>query len=141
MAILRGHIALQLIRELAIGNESQDVLAEKYEVTQPAISDFKRRNADAIAQVKANLDDEFAGMWIAQKQNRVKVYQDDVERIVEQQETGATPPVMLIGLLRLKQAALKSVAEELGQLPGRVHINIQGDAKYSVEGVEVKDLT
>lgn len=140
MAILRGHIALQLIRELAIGTLTQDELADKYEVTQPAISLFNKRNAEAIAQVKANLDDEFAGMWIAQKQNRVKVYQDDVERIAEQQETGVPQP-LLIGLLRLKQAALKSVAEELGQLPGRVHISVQGDAKYSVEGVDVKDIT
>src|ERR1700745_1509244 len=61
----------QVVRDLALGNFSQDELAEKYGVSQSAISQFKSRHAVEIAAVAADADDAYAGILIADKQARI----------------------------------------------------------------------
>jgi len=88
---------------------------------------------DAIRDDFAN---EFAGLWIARKEARLAAYErdvDDVERV--EGEDGVTPE-----LRRVKQAALRAVAEELGQLPARLSVQMEGTIKTIIEGIDPMDV-
>lgn len=125
---IRGHRKLDLIRLLAVGEWTQEELAERFGVTQPAISLFKKRYAVEITQVKENLEDQFAGLWIARKEARVAELEDVAESFKADDPKAAN--------IRLR--ALKQAAEELGQL--RVQIDINPPTDYTVEGVDPKEL-
>lgn len=136
---LVGWRAQQLCHDLAAGEKTQVELAAEHGVTQPAIAMFKARNAARIAAVRERLDDEFAGLWIAQKRNRVAEYQSDVERInAKSQKDGAT--MADADMLRVKGTFLKAVAEELGQLPARVNVSVS-PVVHILEGVSREELT
>jgi hypothetical protein len=142
-----------LIRELALTDATQVSLARKYDVTEGAITQFKQKHAEAIAAVRADADNEFAGILIAQKAARLAAYEEQHRiamtptpkvsnkgTIVFDPETG--DPVYEVNLGAANQT-LKQAAEEMGQLPTR--LQIQGDMQttttYRVEGVSPEDLT
>lgn len=142
-----------LIRELALSDMRQSELARKYDVTEGAITQFKHKHAEAIAAVRADADNEFAGILIAQKAARLAAYEEQ-HRLAMQ----PTPKITNKGTVvvdpntgeyvyevNLSAAAtmLKNAAEEMGQLPNRVTLDGEmGVAvKYSVNGVESSDLT
>jgi hypothetical protein len=133
--IIRGHLARNLCRDLAIGNMTQSQLAEKYGVTQPCISYNLRLRAEEIAAIKADIENEFAGMWIAQKQSRVAEYQSDAERInTALDKSDELDPK----LLRAKNAALKAAAEEMGQLSAKVQVQVQTQqVDYWIDGCDL----
>lgn len=150
---LGGLKRAQIIRELALGDMSQSQMAEKYEVTQQSISEFKQRNAEAIAAVRANAEDEFAGLLIAKKLNRVAAYEDllaealrPVPKLDNKGHQVLDPvsgqPVLEVDT-RAAAMMLKSVAEEMGQLASRVQLS--GDmtttTTYKIAGVDPEDLT
>lgn len=130
--LTQGHIVTKLCRELAVAEKSQVQLAEEYGVAQSSISTFKKRHQERIKQIQQNLDDEFAGLWIAEKANRIAEYQADVEMI------GTTSKA---DLLRVKATILKAVSEELGQLPARVNVTVTNPVTYIVKGANPEDLT
>jgi predicted transcriptional regulator len=99
-----------LCRELAMAEVSQNELARRHGVTKSAVSQFARRHAARIAEIREHLDDQFAGLWIADKANRLAVYQHEVEAIA-----GNTHHEWV----KAKATLLKNVAEETGQLPPR----------------------
>ncbi len=150
---LGGRHARALARELALGNMSQASLAEKYGVSPSAISQFKAKHAEEIKAIAANADDEYAGMWIAQKQARLAEYErlhglaltptpkiDNKGGYVIDRETGEQIYEVQLGEAR---QIMKNAAEEMGQLPNR--LQIQGDMQttttYRFEGVEPDALT
>jgi hypothetical protein len=150
---LGGLMRGQIIRELAVGDMNQAELARKYDVTEGAITQFKQRNADAIAEVRANAEDEFAGLLIANKARRIAAYEDILRKAmqptpkvdnkggqVRDPETGE--PVYEFNA-SAAMTALKNVAEEMGQLASR--IQLQGDltttTTYKIAGVDPEDLT
>lgn len=150
---LGGHVGRALARDLALSGLSQTVLAEKYDVTQQAISAFAQRRAEEIKAIAANADDEYAGMWIAQKQARLAEYErihgialtptpkvDNKGNQVRDPETGE--PIFEVQLSEA-QKALKQAAEEMGQLPSRLQIqgDLQTTTTYRIEGVSNEDLT
>jgi hypothetical protein len=140
---LRGYQERLLKIDLAKGDLSQEKLAAKYGVTGPAIHHFKTRHAAAIAEIKAQIDEgvraEIVGLWIADKANRIAEYQKDVELLTEQVVDGSLEPQDFRGAMKVKQAALRNVAEELGEL--KVQVETDGTVKYIVEGVNPEDLT
>lgn len=132
---------------------TQVELAEKYGVSQPSISDFKSRRAEEIKAIAANADDEYAGMWIAQKQARLAEYErlheialtptpkvDNKGNQVRHPTTGE--PVFEVALGEARQV-LKQGAEEMGQLPTRLQIqgDLQTTTTYRIENVSNEDLT
>jgi hypothetical protein len=134
---LRGHKKWDLIRELAAGDRSQSQLAEKYGVTSNRISSFNRQYADEIQAVRNDLENKFAGLWIAQKEKRLQEYQEDVDRL------NVTLEVELDAVaLRIKHNALLRAAEEMGQLPTKQTLQVeQRTVHYQIEGVNPEDLT
>lgn len=149
--LTRGHIKHKLIHELARDEKTQRVLAREYGVAQSAISQFKTRYATEIAEVRADLENEFAGLWIAQKMRRLAEYQADAEEIgdarvqaiVGQDAEGEPIAVEKVdtALVRAKHAALRAVAEEMGQIPAKVNITVEPvTVRYEVVGVDPEDL-
>jgi predicted transcriptional regulator len=129
---------LDLCRELASKEQTRTALAEKYGVSQPAISQFAKRHAQRIEEIRANLDDEFAGLWIAKKRNRITAYQADVELIdTKAQKDGAT--MADADMIRVKTTIMKAVAEELGQLPARVTVTVT-PVEHIFMGVPMDEL-
>lgn len=58
---------------------SMTEVARKFEVTQQAVSLFADRHADAIDEKRRHLEDEYYGLWIADKRRRVAVLQQQAE--------------------------------------------------------------
>lgn len=123
----------RLIHELARGERTQVALAEAYGVVQSAISAFQSRHLTEIQEVRADLENEFAGMWIASKRERIAVYQEDAEKLAEVEDDPEA--------LRIKHNILKAVAEELGQLPSKMNISVGAKTiTYVIDGVDMEAL-
>jgi|SRR5690606_10322564 len=128
----RGWVAHRLIRDFALGEKTGVQLAEQYGVSVTAISQFKKRHALEIEEVRNNLADEYAGVWVAQKINRIREYQQAAEKMAQ----GSTPrsAEVLVSIL-------KAVAEELGQLPARTQVQVnQANVTYEIVGIDPDDI-
>jgi hypothetical protein len=128
----RGWVKHRLVRDFALGEKSGVQLAEQYGVSSTAISAFKKRYALEIEEVRNNLADEYAGVWVAQKIHRIREYQQAAEKMAE----GRSPrnAEVLVSIL-------KAVAEELGQLPARTQVNVsQENVTYEIVGISVDDI-
>lgn len=123
----------QLCRELATGEQTRAALARKYGLSRGAITQFAQRHAREIDDIKAALDDEFAGLWVADKAARLAVYQADIEASADGPYSGHYEQV------RTRQAGLRAVAEELGQLPPRATIAVV-PVQHVLEGVDLEAL-
>lgn len=138
----RGRVKLELMRALATGEHTQVELARRYDADQSSISYFASRHAEEIADIRARLDDEFAGLWIAAKRSRIAEYQQQVDDIAELL-SGAEDKranVNYAEVVRTAQAALKAVAEELGQLPTRAQVEHSGGINIKINGLDVAAL-
>lgn len=132
---LRGHVALELIRELAAGTKSQDELAKQFGCSQPAIHYFKQRNQDRIDKQAADLDNKFASLWVSQKENRIAQLQSDLDEL-EASESSHDPRVV-----KVKAHLAHQIAEEMGQLPNRTSVSVEAQTvNYQVEGVDLDAL-
>lgn len=156
---LGGLVRRKLVREIAL--KPPDVtyaqLAKKYGVSGASITEFRQRNAEEIAAVAADADDEFAGILIAQKAFRLAAYQEMHEMALTPQpkvsangkvvytynaETGQEEMVMEVDV-RAAALVSKQAAEELGHLTNRVTLSGQLDTTttYKIVGVDPSDLT
>jgi hypothetical protein len=154
---LGGLKRLQVMRELAAGGQSQEAIAAKHGVTQGAVSQFAKKYAVEIQEIRENMADEFAGLWITKKHNRLAMYEE-----IAAQALKPTPKVTPAGKLitvinpethepevvmeidgRAALAAGKQAAEELGQLATRVQLGgeLATTTTYKIEGVQPEDLT
>lgn len=72
---IRGVLRTELIRDLALGEQTYELLASKYGRSHQAVKQFAARNADEIRRAKqalvADPKDEYAGVAIAKKWYRV----------------------------------------------------------------------
>lgn len=130
---LLPHQKQALCRELAKDEVTRADLARKYDMTRQGITEFAHRNAERIAQIAADLDDEFAGLWIASKQQRINAYMDEYERL------NGHPNADHHEWSKARQAALRAVADELGSIPNRSQVAVSV-VKHELEGVDVADL-
>lgn len=156
-----------LIHELATGGKTHAVLAREYGVGRTGITMFATRYRTQIERAAANLDDEFAALWSASKRARVAEYEQGIETLNGQIElavrgvlrelnAGGYDPEdedpaddvsavdvsdVLGRLYRARDRALRSIAEELGQLPSRVQITVGGkSATLRLEGVDTDKI-
>jgi len=147
-----------MIRLLA-ERKTQAEVAREFGCSQSTVSDFAKRYADKIAEVAADIENEFAGLWIAEKKNRVSELESQAEMLRQlihdevnrPEQTGFTADgeVLETGpdsekvarLSRRLEGTLRAVAEELGQLPSRVAM-VLGDekGKYTINGVDIEKM-
>jgi len=153
---LGGLKRLQVMRELAAGGQSQEAIAAKHGVTQGAVSQFAKKYAVEIQEIRENMADEFAGLWITKKHNRLAMYEE-----IAAQALKPTPKVTPAGKVvrdvdpitgnvetvmeidgRLAAQVAKQAAEEMGQLPTRLQVSgeMNTTTTYRVEGVAPEDL-
>lgn len=128
----RGWVKHRLIRDFALGEKTGADLAEQYGVSQTSISNFKKRHSLEIEEVRNNLADEYAGVWVASKLDRIRQYQEAAEKMAD----GRSPrnQEVLVSIL-------KAVAEELGQLPARTQVNVsQENVTYEIVGISPDDI-
>jgi len=146
----------QLIVELATSGKSQEKLAEEYDVSQSAVSQFAARHRQTIEQVRADQENEFAGIAIAEKATRLATYLDVLDTALKPvpkvnakgeimyglpDENGERHPIMEIDA-GVAQKILRNVAEELGHLPNRVTLGgeVGVTTNYKINGVEPENL-
>lgn len=122
-----------LCRELATGEQSNAALARKYGISRPAVTQFARRHAGEIAAIKGQLDDEFAGLWIASKAARIAAYQADYDAAADSDKSDHHE------WIKARTSILGAVAEELGQLPPRATIAVI-PVTHVIEGVNLDAL-
>ena len=128
----RGWVKHRLIRDFALGEKTGKDLSQQYGVSQTSISAFKKRYSLEIEEVRNNLADEYAGVWVAAKLERVREYQEAAEKMAK----GTSPrnAEVLVSIL-------KAVAEELGQLPARTQVNVQNNqVEYQIVGISAEDI-
>jgi hypothetical protein len=152
-------VRYKLQRALAEGGRSNAQLAREYDVAAVSIREFALRHKAVIDEMKANLADEYAGMWIADKRERLLRYQNTaeiLERQIEAVDQGRTEVVGVVEadedgetaladdvsgpLSRLTRAlnnTLKAVAEERGQLPTRMVVRNEAGGAVHVYGSDV----
>lgn len=129
----RGWVKHRLIRDFALGEKTGQELARQYGCSSTSISQFKKRHALEIEEVRNNLADEYAGVWVAQKLERIREYQEAAEKMARG-ESARNQEVLV--------SILKAVAEELGQLPARTQVNVSNEnVTYEIVGVSLEDLT
>lgn len=121
----------QLQADLASGEYTQVQLAAKYGVSQPAISKFKDRHAARILEIAEELNDEYVGILITKKVNRMEAYENLFDEALE------------AGDFKTASRMLHSVAEEMGHLPNRVTLQAEVSAvtRYIIEGTSEEDYT
>jgi len=146
----------QLIVELATSGKTQAKLAEEYGVVESSISEFKTRHRQTIEQVRADQENEFAGIAIAEKAIRLVTYLDVLDTALKPvpkvnakgeimyglpDENGERHPIMEIDA-GVAQKILRNVAEELGHLPNRVTLGgeVGVTTNYKINGVEPENL-
>jgi hypothetical protein len=117
---LRGWQRVALLRDLALAEMTVREIAVKYGRSESTMYSWKVNHAAEIDAIRADAANEFAGLWVAQKVNRVAEYQADIE----DEDTD----------VQVKHRALRAVAEELGQLTTKQEI--QASVVYQVEGVD-----
>jgi hypothetical protein len=112
-------------------------LAEEYGVSQPSIHEFKQRHAHQIAAARDDIENHLAGLWIANKLDRLAELEDDVEEINTALQ--GAPLELKPRLYLAKHRALRNAAEELGQLAPR-KLDATVNVRYEVVGVDMKAL-
>lgn len=128
----RGWVKHRLIRDFALGEKTGQQMAAEYGCSATSISAFKKRNLMAIEEVRNNLADEYAGVWVAEKLKRIQEYQEAAEKMA----AGNSPRNQ-----EVLTTILKAVAEELGQLPARAQVNVSTEnVTYQVVGIPLEDL-
>lgn len=129
----RGWVMHRLIRDFAIGEKTGLELSKQYGVSQNSISAFKKRHTLEIDEVRDNMADQYAGVWVAQKLDRIREYQVAAEKMASGQSPRSQEVLTSI---------LKAVAEELGDLPARTQVQVSTEnVTYQVIGINPEDLT
>ncbi len=143
------------VKLLAEGRLTQVEIGAACGVTQGAISDFARRNADEIQRVRDLANAQLSALWIADQSARMEVFQDAAERLIELMEAelpekfdvkGAPlvgsdgRPVLdsagrLEAIRELRQT-LRSVADELGQSKPKLDLDGQS-VRVEIVGVNL----
>lgn len=141
----RGWVRSKLIRELAEGLKTQEQLAEEYGVSRVAVSQFKRRHLTAIEQQQRDFENEFAHLWIAQKELRLAELQQDIEDLTEQftldGDAFHEDKKAALQAVQIRHNALMQAAKELGQIPSAAGVTVETKrVTFKIPGVDLEQL-
>lgn len=126
-ALEQARVRVPLIRDLAC-EMTQAAAAEKYGVVQQSITAFAQRHRAEIEAARADIADEMAGVWIAEKRARLLAYQEDVELI------DAGGEARRLNHMNDRHRALRNSAEELGALKQVVTADVT--VRHEIVGVD-----
>jgi hypothetical protein len=123
----------KLQRALATGERKRAQLARDFGVSPSYVTQFAKQHEWEIDQIKAELSNEFAGLWIASKENRILAYQSDYALALGNDKRDHHE------WIKARTAILHTVAEELGQLPPRQTVTVM-PVVHIVEGIDLDQL-
>jgi hypothetical protein len=124
----------RLQRALATGEKRRAQIAREFGVSAAYVTKFAKQYAFEIDQLKAAINDQFAGLWIADKENRILALQAEYGRALSSTKTRDHHEWIKARLQILHQAA-----EELGQLPPRTTVVVT-PVVHIIENVDVELL-
>lgn len=130
----RPGIRRRLIHELAREEKTQAQLAREYGCDRSSITLFKQRHEQRILEVAADIENEFAGLWVAQKVSRL----DEMQNIYDGIDSGELED---LDSVKTRIDILRKVAEELGQIPNRSTVRVEGGVKIELVGVDPDALS
>lgn len=122
-----------LQRALATGEKTRAAIAREFRVSGSYVTQFARRYALEIDQIKAAINDKFAGLWIASQENRIVAYQEEYALAMGSDKHDHHE------WIKARTAILHTVAEELGQLPPRATVVVQ-PVEHIIIGVDMEML-
>lgn len=123
----------KLQRAIAAGEKKRAQIARDFGVSASYVTSFARRYAFEIDQIKAELDNAFAGLWIADKESRILALQAEYVRAANADKADHHE------WIKTRLMALHQAAEELGQLPPRATIAVM-PVVHVIEGIDVELL-
>lgn len=155
-----GWLRMELMHGLVRG-ETKQSLSDRLNLNLSTINRVAKREAETIQRLAEEVANEFTGLWIAEKRNRIAEYQADVDQINRllvdaaqikaEYEFGDDDEVQSVkitdtattALMRTKARILRNVGEEMGQLPARTNIQVIQPTQvvYHVSGVDLDKLT
>jgi hypothetical protein len=158
----RGWRKQWLLGKLARSEGTHRDLAQALGVVPSAVGMFARRHEAEVEALREALAQQLTGLWIADKLSRLAEMQTDVEdinNIIADKIEAATPsPVNplepgderadkpsatedLPVWLRTKLSILRGAAEELGQIPNKVTMQVGGSiVTYKIDGVDLDQI-
>lgn len=111
---LNFHEKRELCRVLATrGETTMRSIATEWNLDYKTLQYFNRAHAREIHAIAADVENKFAGQWMADKEKRIAAYMEEWELLNTSKYRNHHE------WSKARQAALRAVAEELGQLPGR----------------------
>ena len=119
----------KLQRAIAAGEKKRAQIARDFGVSTSYVSQFARRYAFEIDEISRDLDNRFAGLWIADKENRILAYQADYAMALQSDKRDHHE------WIKTRTQILHTVAEELGDLPPRATVAIV-PVQHILEGVD-----
>ena len=124
----------KLQRALAAAEQSRAEIARSFGVSTSYVSQFAKTYAADIDAFKRDLDNRFAGLWIADKEARIQAYQADFQMALDSDKADHHE------WIKARSAILHDVAEELGDLPPRATIAVV-PVTHVIVGVDPDALT
>lgn len=137
----------KLIREFAQGRTISE-LAVVYGTAPSTMSKFRDRWRAEIDSVAAGHAGEFDGLWIADKRARLTVLEGQADRLIElfeersggpaPDDTSGTDTEDVVRLSKELRSLMRTVAEELGQMPARLKVQIDAPVlNVRIEGIDL----
>lgn len=124
----------KLQRAIATGERKRAQIARDFGVSASYVTSFAKRYAFEIDQIKAALDDQFAGLWIADKESRILALEAEYARALGSDKRDHHE------WIKARLQVLHQAAEELGQLPPRATVAIV-PVVHVLEGVDPEMLS
>jgi hypothetical protein len=133
---VEGYKRLELMRLLASGVTCQEI-GLRYNVPEDVVLDWYQEHLYLIDQIRADQDNEYAGLWITEKAFRLAEIEYDVE-VASHRMKNPDNAQDYARLLKLKQAGIRLATEILGDMPVRAPVPVtQETAPYIYHGVDV----
>ena len=130
---LQPYQQLALMRQIAVNDKTMTALASDYGMTVQGIREFAKRHDNEITEIRDHMADQFAGLPLVRKENRLAEYEDAIMRLREHPNSDHHEWV------KAEFQGLRNIAEELGQLPPRATVTVV-PVIHVIEGVDVEDL-
>lgn len=108
-------------------------IGQQYGVSRQYIGQLNQDRAAEVDAIRRDLDDEFAGLWIASKAARLAALAEEYQRASNSSKAGH------FEWIRTRMQILHATAEELGQLPPRM-TTVVVPVAHVIEGVDTEAL-
>lgn len=120
-----------------------DQISAEFDLEIAVVRRMMLKYDDVIEQLRDDIQEwqrgEPGSLWAKDREQRIKAYQDDIERIDEIMRVGGWER----GLQAEKTKLLHVIADEAGQLPSRGGMAAEEGKtmQYEFNGIDIGDLT